>query len=419
MIVQRNKVKLLMLTSSFPRYKGDFAGNFIYELSKRLRKKTFEIIVLCPHHLGTRLKEDMDGLKIYRFPYFYPFKYQKLYRDGGIVYNFKNSYLAKIEVPLFFLSELFYAFKIIRKEKIDAIYSHWLIPQGLIGAICKIIFKTLHLSTVHAAGVFGLERLPFKRKIGNFIVKNSDKITVVSSYIGERLSGLISPELKKDIEKKMIILPMGVDVQLFQNTNDKSELLSKYKIHSKFNLLFLGRLAKKKGIPYLIKAMPKILSRTKDVNLILCGNGYLRKELEQLVEKMGLEKYVKFIGFVANKEKIDFISLANILIVPSVVIRSGETEGLPVVILEGLAAGKPIIASDVSGVKDVIKDGENGLLVKQKNPEQIAEKVLKLLDDKELREKFSKNALKTSKKYDWEVIGGEYQKIIRIIRSKL
>lgn len=408
-------MKILTLTSSFPRYRGDLAGDFVYELAKRLKERGFEITVLTPHHLDTRFQENIDGMKVYRFPYFYPFKFQKLAYGSGISYNLKNSYLAKIQVPLFFLSELFGAIKIIRKEKIDVIHSHWLVPQGLVGAICKKKNVISHLSTVHAADVFGLERLPFKQMIANFIVKNSNEIIVVSSYIGERLLGLISPELKKDIEKKMTILPMGVDARSFQNTNDKTKVLSKSKINSHFKLLFVGRLAQKKGISYLIQAMPQIVSQIKDVNLILCGDGHLRKELEQLVKKMSLEKYVRFTGFVSNEEKIDYLSLADALIVPSIVIQSGETEGLPVVILEGLAAGKPIIASDVSGVKDVIKNGYNGFLVEQKNSDQIADKVLELLGDDELRVRFSKNALETAKKYDWDIIGKQYEKIIRSV----
>ena len=406
--------KVLVLTSSFPRY-GRSAGIFVYELANELKEKEFILTVLTPHHPDAKLKEIINGMEIYRFPYFYPLNYQKLHRTGGFVYNFKRSYLAKIQVPLFFLSELFYTTKLVKKEKIDVVHSHWLVPQGLVGAICKKIFGIPHISTIHAADVFSLEHLPFKQTIANFIVKNSDKLIVVSSYIGERSLCLISPELKRDIETKMIILPMGVHVQLFQNTTNKTKLLSEYKINSKFSLLCVGRLSEKKGISYLIKAMPMILYQNKDVNLIVCGDGPAREELEQLTEKMNLEKHVRFVGFVGDKEKIDYLSLADVLIVPSIVLQSGETEGLPVVILEGLAAGKPIVASDVSGVKDVIKNGWNGFLVEQKNPEQIAEKVLEMLGDDELRARFSKNALDTGKKYDWDVIGGEYEKIIRSV----
>lgn len=406
-------MKVCILTSGYPRHKDDFDSIYIHELAKNLTTFNNEVHVLTPHYPNCKVEEELDDVNVHRFPYFYPKKYQKLCYGGGIPYNFKNSYLAKMQVPLFFLSELLSVIKIVKREKIDVINSHWLVPQGLVGAICKKIFRIPHLSTIHAADLFGLERLPFKRKIADFIVENSDEIVVVSSYIGERLLCLTSPKLKRNVEKKMIILPMGVHTELFQNTTNKTKLLSEYKINSKFNLLFLGRFGEKKGISYLIKALPKILSQTKDINLVICGDGYLRKKLEQLVKKMNLEKYVRFTGFITNEEKVDYLSISDILIVPSIVAHSGDTEGLPVVILEGLAAGKPIIASNVSGVKDVINDGWNGFLVVQKNPEQIADKVLGLLDDKELRVRFSKNALESAKKYDWEVIGGEYEKIMR------
>ncbi|MCK4448319.1 MAG: glycosyltransferase family 4 protein [Candidatus Marinimicrobia bacterium] len=406
-------MKICLLTPGYPRYKGDDSSvkDYLHDLGKNLTKSGIEVHVLAPHAEGINKEEVMDGVYIHRFQYFYPSSFQTLAYTVGILEKIKTIE-GKMQVPFFFLSLLFNTIKLIRKEKIDVINSHWLLPQGLVGAICKKIFKIPHISTIHAAGLFGLEHLPFKRKIANFIVKNTDEIIVVSFYIGERLLHLISPELNKNTEKKLIILPMGIDVQSFQITNNKIELLSEYKISSKFNLLFLGRLGEKKGIPYLINAMPSIISQIEDVNLIICGNGPLRKELEQLVKSMNLEKYVRFTGFVSNGEKIDYFHLADILIVPSIVAQSGDTEGLPVTILEGLAAGKPIIASDVSGVKDIIKDGYNGFLVEQKNPEQIEEKVLELFDDEELRVRFSKNALETAKNYDWEVIGKTYMKII-------
>ena len=407
-------MRVLVLTTTFPRWKNDTTPAFVYELSKRI-KEEFEIVVLAPHCEGAKRFEIMEGLNVYRFPYFYPAKYQRLAYGGGILPNLKRSHLAKIQVPLLFLSELFYAFKIIREKKIDVIHSHWIIPNGLIGAICKKIQKKKHLLTLHAAGLFALERLPLKKKIANFVVEHCDKITVVSSYIHERLLNLIQPKILDNIKNKTEIIPMGVNTSLFRLNTNKNELKIKYSIKSKSVLLFTGRLAEKKGLAYLIKAMPEVLSKSSNTELIICGDGPLKKEMEQLVKEIDLEKFVRSTGYVTNKEKIDYLSLSDILIVPSIVAQSGDTEGLPVVILEGLAAGKPIIASDVSGVKDVIKDGWNGFLVEQRNPEQIAEKVLELLNEEELRVRFSKNALETAKKYDWEVIGGEYEKIIKIL----
>lgn len=96
----------------------------------------------------------------------------------------------------------------------------------------------------------------------------------------------------------------------------------------------------------------------------------------------------------------------------AIITKSGDTEGLPVVIQEGLAAGKPIIASDVGGIRDIIKDGWNGFLIEQKKPDRIAAKILELLNNEELITAFSKNAVETSDVYDWGVIANKYRNIV-------
>ena len=412
-------MKILVLTTTFLRWKDDTTPTFVYELSKRLQNEGFEIVVLAPHHKGAKKFEFMNGMKVYRFPYFYPKKYQKLCYEGGILPNLKRSNLAKIQVPLLFLSELFYAFKIIKKEKIDIIHSHWIIPSGLVGAICKRILREKHILTIHAAGLFGLKKFPFKMKIVDFIIKHCDRITVVSSYIYRKLIDLIQPKFNNNIKTKIVILPMGVNTTLFRPKVNKDKLKIKYNIKSKNVLLFIGRLTEKKGLSYLIQAMPQIVSKSPNTTLIICGDGPLRKESEELVKKMNLDKFVRFTGYVTGQKKIDYFTLSDILIVPSIVTQSGDTEGLPVVILEGLAAGKPVVASDVSGVKDIIKEGYNGFLVKQKNPATIAEKVLVLINNKELMRNISRNASVTSKKYDWGVIGKKYVAIIKSVLRQL
>ena len=409
-----NSKRVLVIATTFPRWQNDTTPAFVYELSKRLQNNGFEIVVLAPHHVGAEKFEIMDGMKVNRFPYFWPAKYQKLVYEGGILPNIKRSNLAKIQVPLLVLSELYYTFKLIKKERIDVIHTHWIIPNGLIGAFCKKFFGIRHVLTIHAAGLFALERIPFKKNIANFIVNNSNEITVVSSYIKERLINVVSSSQRRVLNDKLKIIPMGVHVELYQKETNVNHLKSNYNILSKFSLLFIGRLAEKKGVKFLIKAMAKISLINKDVTLIICGDGPLRKELEQQVNDIKLGDFVRFTGYIADNEKLDYLKLSDILIVPSIVTESGDTEGLPVVILEGLAAGKPIIASDVSGVKDVIMDGVNGFLVEQKNTEQIVDKVLRLLSNTELMAKVSKRGIDTAEGYDWKTIGGKYGEIIYI-----
>ena len=414
-----SKIKLLVLTTTFPRWKDDTTSAFVYELSRELTNEGFDITVLAPHYPNAKLEEDMDGLRVCRFPYFYPKRYQRLCYEGGILPSLKRSRLAKLQPPLLVLSELYRALKLCKKERVDIVHSHWIIPSGLVGAICKKVLGTRHLLTLHAAGLLTLERLPFRRRIAGFIVGNSDQITVVSSYIKERLLDLVPSDFKEEVEGKLNVVPMGAPTSLFRNSPDIERLKSKYDIQSKFVLLFVGRLAEKKGVSYLIEAMPQIVSQNRDVVLMVGGDGPLRKELEQTTRELGLQEVVRFVGYLAGEKKTDCFSLCDSLIVPSIVAESGDTEGLPVVVLEGFAAGKPVIASDVGGIRDVVRDGWNGFLIKQKNPDQIATRVLEVLSDEELRAKLSKNALETGKRYDWAIIGAQYREIMRgIIEGK-
>ena len=105
------------------------------------------------------------------------------------------------------------------------------------------------------------------------------------------------------------------------------------------------------------------------------------------------------------------MSLADILLVPSIITKSGDTEGLPATIMEGMASGIPIIATNVGGVKDIVKNNINGILIEEKNSKQIAEKLIYLSNRKKFRQKISKNALKTSKNYDLSFIGKKIKEI--------
>ena len=395
-------MKILMLASTFPRYKGHFAANFIYELAKGLKERGFEIIVLTTHHPDTKLKEDVDGLKIYRFPYFYPSKYQTLYRDDfSFVYNFKRSYLAKIQAPLFFLSELFSAIRIIRKEKIDVIHSHWLVPQGLVGAICKKIFGTPHVTTVHGADINTFKKLEIlsgkKSKIlsgiFSFVLHNSDKINANSSYTKN-----IVLSIDGRVKNKIEIIPMGVDINRFKHEDD---INIKEDFDAEYLILSVGRLIDWKGTKYLITAMKEIIKKIPNAKLVIGGIGPEKENLEKLTEELKLKNNVIFTGYIEDIDLLKYYASSDIFVLPSINLN-GHTETLGVVLLEAMACGTPVIGSNVGGIPDIIKDGYNGFLVSEKSPEDLADKIIELLSNKELAEEFATNGLKTvQEKFSW------------------
>ncbi|MBU2633761.1 MAG: glycosyltransferase family 4 protein [Nanoarchaeota archaeon] len=404
------KKKVLIITTAFPRWKNDTYPSFVYELAKTLSKKEFIVKVLSPHYLKAKFLEKENNLTTKRFLYFYPLKYQKL--AYNMLPNIKDNKLLIFEIPSFFLSYILNSIRILKKEKIKVINSHWIIPSGFIGAILKKLYGIKHICTIHAGGITILNKLPFKRLIANFIVKNTDYFTIVSSHGKELLLNLTSPNLRKDTEKKIRIVSMGIYSNKYKYVENKKKLREKNNIKSKYVLLFVGRLTEKKGVKYLLEAMPQIIKEFKDVELLIVGDGVLKKELMKLTKDLKIEKNVKFLGYIVGNKKNEYLSLSDLFISSSIVTQYGDTEGLPVVIMEAIASGLPVVATNVGGTRDIVVNNKNGFLINQRNSKEIVNSVYKMLNDPELTKRFSNNSLKMSKKYGWEVIAKEYSKII-------
>lgn len=408
-------MKILVLTTTFPRWVNDKIPVFIYDLSKRLRENGIEIVILAPHDEEAKKIEMMDGMKVYRFPYFYPTKYQRLAYEGGIPSNLKRSYLAKLQAPLMLLSELYHSFKIVKKEDIDLVHSHCLIPNGLVGALCKKFLGVPHMTTIHSSEVTMIRKIPTGKRIAEFVLKRSDRIVSVSSHRIKELLGIISSEIGESLKNRIQIIPMGADLSEFSNKIDKHKLEAKYGVTQNSIVLFVGRLVEVKGCEYLIKGFKSLLDKTREVQLIILGGGPLESDLKKTVQDLKIGEYVKFEGFVEHCKVSDYLSLSDIVVFPSIVDSSGFKEGFSVALLEALASGKPIVATRTEGFLEAIEDGWNGFLVEPENPEEIANKILELLKNQELRTKFSENALETSKKYEWSLIAGKYVEIFREI----
>lgn len=389
-------MKVLVLTTTFPRWRNDPTPAFVYDLSKRLKNEGLEIVVLAPHYEGAKFYEKIDGLKVYRFPYFYPTKYQKLCYEGGILPNLKRSWLARIQVPFLFLAELVFAFRIIRKEKINTIHSHWIVPSGLIGGIISKVKHIPHVTTAHAGDVFTVEKSKFLIHISRFIFQNSQKVTVNSTFTKESINR-IDENLS---DSKIEVIPMGADTEIFKPIGDKLDSFHNNKI-----IFSIGRLVEKKGFEYLIKAMPLVIREIPTTKLIIGGTGPEESKLKNLVNILGLERDVIFIGYIKTCDLPKYYRTADVFVLPSVKTKEGDTEGLGIVLLEAMACGTPVIGSNIGGITDIIEDGKNGLLIESKNPKDIAEKIIKIISGESLITSFSENGLKTIKeRFLWEVI---------------
>lgn len=392
--------KVLVTATTFPRWRKDTTPSFVYDLSQRISAK-YKIVVLAPHHKGAKKYERLNNLDIRRFAYFKPEKLQKLCYGAGIIPNMKNSFLAKSQMPLLIISEFFASSRIIKKEKIDLIHAHWMLPQGFIGIFLKKKFRIPLLVTVHGSDVFPLKSR-FFRMLQKFVLKNVDYMTV-NSYAAKN-------ELTKrfpDYSAKIRVIPMGVDLSLF-----KKRIVKKPVKYSKNRLLlFIGRLNEQKGLQYLIRAVPEIIGYEPNVKLLIIGEGQYKKTLQDIATEKDANAYIEFLGALPHKDIAYYYNIADIFVMPSLSDKTG-TEALGLALLEAMASGCAVIGTNVGGIPYIIKNGSNGLLVEQKNSNELAKATITLLKDTKKSEKLAKNAKEfVRKNYSWEKVAKDFIKV--------
>ena len=147
---------------------------------------------------------------------------------------------------------------------------------------------------------------------------------------------------------------------------------------SEVRLILVGRLSPEKGIGGLLEALANLDARTRP-HLVIVGDGPMRAELDQMVIRLGLTDQVTFLGRLAESETLEEIANSDALVLPSFM------EGLPIVLMEAMALGKPVIASRVAGIPELVSDGENGLLFTPSNWQELTDKIALLSVDEELQ----------------------------------
>jgi glycosyltransferase involved in cell wall biosynthesis len=396
-------VKVLVFTSSFPRFADSHEGRWILELAQSLTRFGYIPLVLAPHFLGGKIHEQWGDIRIVRFVYFIPFRFETLAYGPGLLFNIRRDFFAFLGCFPFLKSGFLFSLLLFMKEDPAIIHTHWLIPQGFAGAVFHRIWKVPHVATVHGSDLNLITSNKILAPVGRFIVRETDIITVNSAYTRRQLESFAPETLNK-----IRVIPMGIDPEKYRQ-GPFSDLKNKYRIDHL--VLSVGRLIDWKGTVYLIEAMPGVLRHFPETLLLIAGTGPEKESLVRRVRELGLESRVKFLGVVDTRELISLYQSADVFILPSIS-KNGKTEALGVVLLEAMASGCPVIGSNVGGIPDIILDGNNGFLVPEKRPDLLAEKIVRILSDNKLQEKFRKNGLMhVEKLFSWEKISADFSRV--------
>lgn len=342
--------RLLVLASTYPRWPDDVEPGFVHELAKRL-VDDFEVSVLAPHACGAAVDEIMDGVRVYRFRYA-PAALESLVNDGGVVTNLRRHPWKWLLVPGFLLAMGWRLRQQVRQWKPDVVHAHWLLPQGVAVAGLGLIDSAVpnFVATTHGADLFALTGQPF-RWLKRFVIRRAAALTAVSHALRDELLALGASA------DKLSVQPMGVDLTARFTPPVADDRRSSH------DMLFVGRLVEKKGLRYLIEAMPTILDVQPAARLLIAGFGPEESALRSQVAELGLDGKIVFLGAVKQVDLPPLYRNAALFVAPFVQAASGDREGLGLVSVEAAGCGCPIVVSDLPAVRDVFGAGHDVCLV--------------------------------------------------------
>jgi glycosyltransferase involved in cell wall biosynthesis len=398
---QDKRKHLLVVTSTFSRWEDDKEPPFVFELCRRF-SKYYSVHVVSPHFPGSKTREKLGDLQATRFRYFFS-AWESLAYQGGILEKLKQKPIRYGLVPFFVMGELLALVRVLRQWHVDLIHAHWLFPQGMVALLARLFFKSRPplLCTSHGGDLFGLHGFLFE-SMKRFILRHSDAITVVSRAMREEVLRYVTGHAQ------LHVIPMGVDLQ-----NRFVPLQTRPEDGS---LLFVGRLVEKKGLRYLIQALPLILRQYPDIKLRIAGDGPEKTALRRQVMELKIDEQVQFLGPVENDALPHLYQTSEVVIFPSVIADDGDREGFGLVLVEALGCECAVVATDLPAMQDIVTDGKTGLIVPQKNVEVLAEKVVNLLNNRSLARSLGERGREyVLERYNWDLIVRKYVSLIESI----
>ncbi len=390
-----NKLRLAVFNTQPPLFLGGVERR-ILETAKRLQGKV-DTTVYSGTKAGLRKATVLNGLKV---------------------------------VPFFSTDKIFpldnWTFNLTLARNADAIQAdvyevHTASGYGLLNALKKRGANAAIVQTIH--GVLADEYaqaalrggLSVRSRLANLFMwqlakheeESAKKATLIVTISGYSKQKILE---HYDVDSaKIRLVPNGVDTERFKPNSDCVRIRKRIGAGNRQIVLSVGRLIPRKGLGYLVEAAKTIVKERKQTLFVIVGNGPLRNRLVADVEAAGLLGNFAFLGDVSEKDLTDLYGCADVFAFPSI------QEGQGIALLEAQSSGKPVVAFNVSGVAEAVRNGETGLLVKTGSSEELAEAILKILSDERMRLKMgAKGREFVSRELSWDVCA---QKMLKVYRE--
>lgn len=309
-------------------------------------------------------------------------------------------YQSQKELLVYAWKAYFFAKKLVQKNKYDSSHSFFTVPCGFISFLLKIKFKIPYIVSLRGSDVPGYsERFAF---LYFFIKPLVSLIWKKSSAVISNSQGLKELALRTNSKQEIGVIPNGIDINQFIKPES-------YKVirfnDEKFKILCVTRITPRKGVRYLMEAFKKLSQESDNISLQIIGDGDEKNDLEKLAKELGIENRVEFTGLVPHEKLPPYFEQADVFVLPSL------NEGMSNSMLEALASGLPLIATDTGGTRELIEEGKNGFVVKMKDAGDLADKIKLLMNDPDLRKQMGEASRKKAEMMSWEKVAKEYMKV--------
>ncbi len=313
--------------------------------------------------------------------------------------SLKNDLLAFISI-----------YRLIKRIKPHIVHTHTS-KAGVLGRLAACLARVpiiIHTPHGHV----------FHSYYGYILTKIIVFVERILSFMTDKITALTDRERDEHLEQgiasieKYVIIHSGVRLQQIMNMNIDVETGKKeFDIPQNSNVIgVVGRLVPIKGHKYLVSAAKRIIKEFDNTVFVFVGDGYLETRLKEQAESLGVRKNIIFTGW--RGDVIEVLDLFDILVLPSL------NEGMGKVLIEGMALGKPIVASSVGGIIDLVKNGDNGILVPPRDSDALAEAILKLIRNKNLAQKLGENGkAKVYPEYDTLVMISQIEDLYESLLS--
>lgn len=379
-------MRITALTSSYPRFPGDVAAPFIQSISEELVAQGHAVEVVAPFDAKVVAQRPEAVPAVHRFRYAPVSSWHILGHARSLVGDMHLRAAVPLLLPLFLAAECRCGLRVARRQRAQLIHAHWVVPNGLVGAWVASRLRLPLAISLHGSDVFMALRNPLFGRIARSVFRRAAAITACSPELAAGAIRLgAAPQ-------RVQVIPYGVDATVFHPAVAPLARSDFGLTATDAILVSIGRVVPKKGFDVLIQALPAILRVVPNTHILIGGDGPQREELMRLAAELGVSDHVHLPGVIVRDRVPNFLAIGDLFVLPSIRDAAGNMDGLPNVLMEALALGKPVVASNLGGVPLVVKDGENGLLCAPGDAGALAEAIVPLLNDPMRRSRLGRAA---------------------------